>query len=463
MASFTKYDADKDGMLNKREILQYAKAEHKFTVPDVTVERILTVLAQDGKGVRESDFHRLRVALGVAREHAKDEQRRLAREAHEKELAGQKDKAQGDIDGASALIKAAEQEVVEAGKKAQGLIVEAKSMKAIEMLEKAGEAEAFLQGVGEKVAVASKAVADCSVDDDFDLTLKPWFEKEKRRLQATVQTLETQSQRAATLLERAKADAARKDASEVKELSAKALMALKTHQTAQGLSSEALFAAIDAKGTGSFGADEFAAFIGGLPKVEGVNALTTEELRRAFAALDEERTGAVAKATFEAVFMVLMKVVKDVAVTDGCAIKDAKTLRRLEAGEVVLVLEGPVKDDQTDVQRVRGRAMQDGLEGWITVAGNQGSQFLKAGPVFKVVKDTILTDTFEIDCSKEDTRKIKVSTRKLKPGELLELRGWAKKQEDTGLTRMKVKVKSDGAIGYVTTLGNTGIKFVEVV
>merc|ERR1719188_2464812 len=109
-----------------------------------------------------------------------------------------------------------------------------------------------------------------------------------------------------------------------------------------------------------------------------------------------------------------MKVVKDVAVTDGANIKDAKTLARLQVGDVIQVLEGPIKEETTEVQRVRARTMQDGVEGWITIAGNQGSVFLKEGVVGKVIKDTILTDSFDIEASKEEARKIKVSTRKLK-------------------------------------------------
>mmetsp|Transcript_37691 Transcript_37691/g.75063 ORF Transcript_37691/g.75063 Transcript_37691/m.75063 type:complete len:159 (+) Transcript_37691:2-478(+) len=158
-----------------------------------------------------------------------------------------------------------------------------------------------------------------------------------------------------------------------------------------------------------------------------------------------------------------MKVVKDAALTEGLTIKDAKAVRRLDVGEVVQVLEGPVKEETAEVDRVRVRAMRDNSEGWTSVAGNQGTLFLKEGVTLKVIKETILTEGFEIEAPKEEARKIKDNTRKLKPGELLEMRVFGRKNEETGLTRMKVRVKSDGSVGYVTSVGNTGIKFVEVV
>jgi len=94
----------------------------------------------------------------------------------------------------------------------------------------------------------------------------------------------------------------------------------------------------------------------------------------------------------------------------------------------------------------------------VTPVGNQGTVFLKpGGNIFKVVKETILTGTFIIG------EESKQKDRKLKVGEILEVREWEKKEENTGLMRMKVCVKSDGQLGYATTVGNTGIKFLEVV
>lgn len=45
-------------------------------------------------------------------------------------------------------------------------------------------------------------------------------------------------------------------------------------------------------------------------------------------------------------------------------------------------------------------------------------------------KETILTESFDIEAPKEEARKIQQSTRKLKPGEIVDLRAPGRKQED---------------------------------
>merc|ERR1712066_919459 len=204
-----------------------------------------------------------------------------------------------------------------------------------------------------------------------------------------------------------------------------------------------------------------------LPKAETEKEedadLTEEDLERVFKTLDEESADEASSDIFESIMRVFMKVAKDIAITDNVSMKEGKVLRRLEIGEVVEVLEGPVKDEKADVFRVFAKSMNDSTEGWITMTGNQGSAFLKeGGGSFKVVKETIMTETFDIEATKEEARKIKETTRKLKVGEFVEVREWGRKQEGTGLTRMKCKARNDGMVGWVTTVGNTGIKFVEV-
>merc|ERR1712060_333955 len=139
-------------------------------------------------------------------------------------------------------------------------------------------------------------------------------------------------------------------------------------------------------------------------------------------------------------------------------IKESKTLRRLEMGETVEILRGPVVEESVDVKRVQARALKDDLEGWITLSGNQGTMYLEdGGNLFKVVKETILTPEFALDAGTEK------ATRKLKQGEILEVREWPKKEEKSGLMRMKCKAKSISAAGWVTTVGNQGNVYVEPV
>eukprot|EP00913_Durusdinium_trenchii_P009376 g8812.t1 len=52
--------------------------------------------------------------------------------------------------------------------------------------------------------------------------------------------------------------------------------------------------------------------------------------------------------------------------------------------------------------------------------------------------------------------------RRLKVGELVEVKSWMKKHEQMGLKRLRCKALSDGAIGWATVVGNAGTVFLEV-
>ena len=74
-----------------------------------------------------------------------------------------------------------------------------------------------------------------------------------------------------------------------------------------------------------------------------------------------------------------------------------------------------------------------------------------------------MTEDFDINAPAAEANKVHQKTRKLKPGEILEVRQWGRKHEETGLTRMRCRAQADDIIGWVTTVGNTGMKFCEMV
>jgi len=187
-----------------------------------------------------------------------------------------------------------------------------------------------------------------------------------------------------------------------------------------------------------------------------------------FISLDEseEGEGYISKDRFLNLLRLFMRVVQESVITSTMNIKDSEVLRRLEIGEIVDVLKGPQKEETMELLRVHCKVVKDGIQGWITVAGNQGTVFLvKGGNQFRVVKETILTEAFELDGggSKDATRKLRDTTRKLTEAEVVEVREWARKEPKSGLMRMKCKVLSDGETGWVTTVGNQGTVYMELV
>lgn len=64
-------------------------------------------------------------------------------------------------------------------------------------------------------------------------------------------------------------------------------------------------------------------------------------------------------------------------INDAVAVKEAKSVRKLEVGETVEALETPVFDKTAGLLRVRVRAEKDGATGYATVRGNQGTVMLR--------------------------------------------------------------------------------------
>jgi len=73
---FKKYDRDSDGVLAQREVRNFALSEHGLELQRETLDRIWRTLVDEGSnGVKLAQFQGLRVAVGVAREVARDKKR----------------------------------------------------------------------------------------------------------------------------------------------------------------------------------------------------------------------------------------------------------------------------------------------------------------------------------------------------------------------------------------------------
>lgn len=63
---------------------------------------------------------------------------------------------------------------------------------------------------------------------------------------------------------------------------------------------------------------------------------------------------------------------------DSLAVKDSTvTVHELEPGSVVELLEGPQLETGTGVLRMKAKVVVGGVVGWVTIAGNEGKQFLE--------------------------------------------------------------------------------------
>merc|ERR1712107_281489 len=237
-----------------------------------------------------------------------------------------------------------------------------------------------------------------------------------------------------------RSDAKEKTGRELEKMRTEVVTKIKAYLRSKPLTVDQLFEEFNEKKDGKISEP---AFVKILPKCQSDSTSpqswpSEQDLPRVFKSMDEEGKGFLTKDDFSNAVMDYMKVVKEIGITDVPNIQECKTVRKLELKECIKVLEGPVKDDKANVSRVRAKALKDGVEGWITVESNQGTTYLKeGGGLFKVLKETILTGSFDIGAAATSVKD--TSTHKLKAGEVVEVREWPKKDE-SGLLRLKCRL-----------------------
>merc|ERR1711956_168873 len=164
----------------------------------------------------------------------------------------------------------------------------------------------------------------------------------------------------------------------------------------------------------------------------------------------------ITREQFARVMRMFYKVVKEIVLSNSLLIDKSSQIRRMDVGEVMEVLQGPMLDPSVGVYRIRGQALKDDETGWVTVSGNQGITFLlPGGNVLKVVAPTVLSE----DSTDVDGKDV---VHQLKVGDVLEVLDWTRtSRSPLGLTRIKGRVQGDGAVGWATFSGTNGTKYLE--
>merc|ERR1712151_87246 len=160
----------------------------------------------------------------------------------------------------------------------------------------------------------------------------------------------------------------------------------------------------------------------------------------------------ISKEDFLRAIRIFYKVIKEIVLSDNLLIDQSRQLRRMDPGEVMEVHQGPMLDPSVSVYRVHGKALKDGIVGWVTVAGNQGITFLMpGGNVFKVVKPVALCEELK---DVESTKPV----RMLREGETLVVLDWGRTSRSSlGVTRIKAKVQGDSSIGWATIVDSNQV------
>jgi len=225
--------------------------------------------------------------------------------------------------------------------------------------------------------------------------------------------------------------------------------AIRASLQSRGVSTEDLLSEI-ASGKESISVQDFGKY---LDRLEGLS-LTPAHRRLVFK--DTSEAGFTRRAFFEMIER-YYKCVKEIAITSEFEIKSSVSVRKLEAGEVVEVVEGPRSDEGLGVMRIRAKALSDGTIGWVTATGNHGTPFLveTRKPCLHVAKGQVpLQDDFASEGSKE--------IRSIAAHEVLEILEGPRKEPLGNAMRARCKAVSDGATGWFTMKSQHGTDCVRL-
>merc|ERR1712008_211490 len=122
----------------------------------------------------------------------------------------------------------------------------------------------------------------------------------------------------------------------------------------------------------------------------------------------------------------------------------SKSVRTLQAGELIEAIEEPKAQMKEGASRLKGRSLRDGSEGWLTLSGRMAYWF----PHYKCAVSTPLTDALEVASAK--------TLRALDVGERLDALDAPAEDKASGSMRVRVRADKDGLSGFATISGANG-------
>lgn len=440
---FMKHTKKKTSM-TKAQVKAFAKAAYSVDTPDDLLNKIMLALGGEKQdGIPFDKFQSLKQKVLIHKWDVKARAER-AEEIRKKEKAEERKKElEPKLEEIGEGLTSLEEEFSEADKASNDCWGLAASKEILEAAEKLDETIGKLKEKTTTFADKFKEIAD---EISADELLKNWqrgkFIKTERRithLQNRIEKLNSWQQQSKEKAENMK----------LEELLAKrseAMTALRTKMGDKGGVATDFFGEVGGSGD-SLDSKKLVEYLNG---IEGSEWGDTGGLVELLFGLSSG-TSEISKDRFCQTMRSYYRVIKATAMTEEKDIK-SKILRRLTEPEVVEVLVGPFQEEEVGVKRIKCKAVKDEVEGYATLAGNQGTSYLEpASVVYKCVTEIALTSKFTSDGQ---------TLRKLAVGE--EFTAWECEEKDAvGSVRVRGRAPKDGLIGWATVTGNGGTSFLQ--
>lgn len=459
---FSKHDTDGDEMLNRSEIIAFAKTDYEFDISDAMIDKILSKLKlTEVDAVRPEHFRSLKTMISIEKSIQREKEKR----AEQEELA----KFRARLQKVFMEAKQSSQEAQNAAKEAEASLkqisvtkgpsiaapvvftMDSSELSVDELIGIADEAEITLNPVGETFDKAIETIKETKATakpEAVPLGLQRSLEEFEIVAKATRRFLIS----AKKLAKETRDKAVRKVCSDMEALRVSSMSRLIAYRKAKNMTMEDLYS--DVVGTSGDGVScaQFITCIAAAhensgDKFEEAQEASCKELFKNLAAGNDM----MSKARFLELTRFMYRVIQGAMLSEGQAI-DSKPLRRLEDGELVKSFGLPVKDDVTGLSRLHCQAERDGTEGWVSLASNNGATFLEQYSTFQsCIKETVMTDSLPM--------KSKPIKRLLKE-EVIEVLEFPTLDSSSGAIRLKGKTVNGGKSGWIN-ISRTGSLFLE--
>lgn len=464
--TFSKYDRDGDNAWSAKEISAYAKGEFAFELPSEVAMKIIRQIAggdETARKVAKDNFHRVKVAIGIAREEEASRLRVAEKERQQRILEARKAELQKEVNNASEGLDDVQQELIKAEEKVKPLFAAAAATARVngtdpeeapaeatvtEAMVK--EAEDQVISVKDELASVRKKFTALSGEGEEE-THQRFLAGEVQKLEATAGTFDARLAQVTRLIQRGREILVRQEIVEMQRLQAEASKVLKEQMKNKDMVPAAFFESLDTDKDEKLSEDDFVGFFEKLQDCK----LERAKLQVLFEHLDGYADGFLPKESFLRLIRIYYKVSKETVLTKDLSIKDGVTIRRMETGEVLEMHDGPMKDESVGVVRIKGRAVQDGQVGWLSMVGNNGSVFLEeCTSSCKVLREVPLTSQLEVEGAS--------TVCLLRPGMTVEVLDFDTKTESEEV-RMRVQVRGEPAKGWVTKTAPDGTNFLDMI
>lgn len=460
VSMFSKYQGP-PGLWSRKAVAAYAKGEFGFEPSQDALDRIFghPILQDDeGKQVKKGfeldDFHMIKMLIGVERAQHRASDRRKAREEQEKkaaeELAARVTKLTAAKEGFEeqiAVLKTGEDglDSLEAStvKMEEKIRLLSTLMDNSDELAKLLDEVVGLKDTLEKTTAAmSGKIIRAHQDTEVPPTLQAWWNQEMNRLKPRVERLKACFMRAGMMITSSRSTLETRRSLECEKLRRPVIDSLRKYMKEDSLGSDDVFLKMRGVDEGGITEAEFVEFV----KEECTCECGPEDVGKFFEHCRMRTGGLMDMENLGHLLRIWHRVLESTVITAELNIKDSVLVRRLKVGELVEVQEGPVKEKSVGLQRVRCVAMRDGVSGWVTLEGNQGTAYLQEGGNIQQVHatDASLEEGSAKVPSQEDTPAV---IRKLMKGETVEGLVWFEGEGDEAKVRVRAKI--DGKMGWV--------------